>query len=437
MAKLLDVPIDQMKLKAPEVLFKHDPRWLRTCRKRVARIPSGYTYLAQLLGHDMGHSLDANLIPHVARSDRVDERKKQRVILNDDRRRINLISNPLTLETIYGAGPRLLGHIYDPKTLLFRLDPSARISRLMQPRTPGEWAVRALYDERNRDTLMLHELTVAWMQFHNKCARRLLDQGQEPAQAYFAARMHVLRVWHDIIRDDVLPRFVHPHIAVLNKLDDAWKLDEITLQHGLFRAFHAMPLEVYRLPQSGDHPLADLLKADYAPSMAEEERWHVDWPRFFGEGQTAVPLTGLSASSAAMLAVARLDFRTAQDVGPLRMGSREIKAAVDALPPELAAQCRPAQLADDFATSFPKAPHPPDEHVLTNGPLYLALLVEAQLHGEKGGFGPLGSALFRASILEAMDRVKMPEISAPEHMLEEGEKPETMLQLIQLVRPVK
>ncbi|RJL19693.1 hypothetical protein [Paracoccus siganidrum] len=419
----------------PEILLRTTPAWRRACLAEVSHVPAGYTYLGQLMGHDIGSSVTQDSVPHVTRGNATGAA----ALLGEHH--YNLIDNPLTLETVYGPGPMMLSHLYDPGTMLFRLTPGARLARVYgrgAGRDPDPVPFRALYDERNRDTLMLHELAVAWMQFHNLCARRLMAGGMPPFAAYVATRGHAVRVWHGIIRTDVLPRFLHPRIAALPEeaLADEWHLDEATLLQGLFRAFHAMPLAAYQLGRSGLHNLSALLKTGFGPSEAETD-WHVDWPLFFGQ-RPGGPISGLSASVAPELrapvsaaAVIQMDDQTEIQAKPLRLGNDELRAALARLPDDWPRQLRPEAMARDFAARYPDAPVRLTGPVIEWGPLFQALMVEAQLHGQAGGFGPLGSALLRRSITESMRRVRLaPEPEAARAL----PVPATMLELINLVR---
>ncbi len=411
----------------PEILLRSTLEWRIACLAQAAHVPAGYTYLAQLMGHDMGSSISADAVPYAGTR----------------APRYNLIDNPLTLETVYGPGPSLLAHVYDPETLLFRLTPGARLARIyargrdtisdVDPRP-----IRALYDERNRDTLMLHELTVAWMQFHNRNARALLAGGASAFEAYCHARAHAVRVWHGILLGDVLPRFVHPEINALppDRLPASWMLDETTLLHGLCRAFHALPLAAYHLGRSGQHNLNTLLKRSYDISEAEAD-WFIDWPQFLG-GQPGGPMTGMSASVAAELrapvtamAVIELDRKAAIAAKPLRAGNADIRQAIADLPAAWRDRIAPAQLAADFAESYPMAPIHMDAATLEWGPLFQFLMVEAQIHGRDGGFGPLGSALLRASVQGSASRVLLAPETGQTRALP---RPQTMLDLITLVR---
>lgn len=419
----------------PRILTGTTPAWRRACLAQVARIPAGYTYLAQLMGHDMGNSVGLDAIPHVpAAPGPAPDRRRPAM-------RYNQIENPLTLETVYGPGPKLLNHLYDPETLLFRITPGARLARVY-PGVPGldgrqrGTPIRALYDERNRDTLMLHELTVAWMQFHNRCARALMAAGKSPFLAYALGRAHAVRVWHLILTVDLLPRFLHPRIATLpaDALSPDWELNEPTLLHGLFRAFHALPLAAYPMRGTAAQALGRLMKSGPAPSHAETTDWRIDWPAFLG-ARAGGPLTGLSASVAPELrmaeAIAAMDFVTATETFPMRLENPALRRASRALPDDWPDRLTPKRLAEDFATAHPDAPGLPGPGVLKRGPLYLALLVEAQLHGQDGGFGPLGSALLRASVLGSMARVRLAGETLATRALP---RPATMLDLIDLAR---
>ena len=428
-------PVPPMPRQPPEFLLHADPVWRRACLAACARIPSGYTYLAQLMGHDMGCSVPLSAVPHATRGALIG------AVSGLGPRRYNLIDNPLTLETIYGPGPVMLSHLYDPDRMLFRLTPGARLARVYRfgagdeaggDRTP----LRALYDERNRDSLMLHELAVAWMQFHNLCARQLMAEGMRPFTAYVEVRNHAVRVWHGIVKGDILPRFLHPDIAALAVLPEDWHLDEATLMHGLFRAFHALPLAGYSLGRSGAHNLRSLLKKGFDHSEAETD-WSIDWQLFFG-AKPGGPLTGLSASVAPELrhpataaAVIAMDADSDHEAEPLRAGNDLVEAAIARLPAPWPERLTPAALAAAFTSRFPDSPVRATIKMIEWGPLFQALMIEAQLHGVQGGFGPLGSALLRGSVQGSIDRVRLTTDASGAQNLP---RPATMLELIATVK---
>jgi hypothetical protein len=275
------------------------------------------------------------------------------------------------------------------------------------------------------------------MQYHNLTVDRLTaKKARPPLQAYAEARNHAVRVWHGILQNDLLPRFVHPAIVDLKEasLFPKWMLDDATLLFGLFRAFHSMPLAGYRFSGSGPHNLERLMKRKYLPSFAERN-WQVGWDQFFG-AIAGGPKTGISASvSAELLSAARLvallDLASAKRVDPLSVGSDLVMSMIASLPEPWPNRIKPVQLAKDFKSAFPQAPDLPGGLTLSTGPLYLFLMIEAQCHGAMGGFGPLGSALLRTTVLGSIGRVVLT-VESPD--LAEYEQPKTMLELINLVR---
>ena len=433
------------------ILTKPAPGWRKTALDATAHIPSGYTYLAQLLGHDMGRSVDAADFPNVEATEyeRVlptaapDARGNGTRLL-----RYNLIRNPLTLETIYGPVPGMLSHLYDPATLLFRLRESMILAEVFEPTAqhtgavPSANPIRALYDERNRDTLMLHELAVVWMQYHNQLARRFRASGMEDRAALSQARNHAVATWHKIIRQDILPKFVHPDIMALSKAELAreWRLNEITLLHGLFRAFHSLPLASYLLGDKSGRQNLDLLMNFGITQSTAEANWEVDWALFFGKRDCG-PQSGISASHDAGLRMPKgligvLDLGSAEKAQPYRPMDGAIKAA---LASGGGRYWRVAdylqQVMQEFNAQFPGA-GASDLTVtdLETGPLYYFLQIEAQVFGQTGGFGPFGSALLRASIEASLGRVALGDrLSAKE----QNALPGTMLDLITLVRSEK
>jgi len=109
-----NLPVSAHKPAAKQVIpdFSFDGDLWRAGCKENAVIPAGYTYLAQLMGHDLGHTLAASAVPWTAHH------------ANESmpNARYNLMENPLTLETIYGKGPVGTHGLYHAHNCLFRLD---------------------------------------------------------------------------------------------------------------------------------------------------------------------------------------------------------------------------------------------------------------------------------------------------------------------------
>lgn len=448
-----------------DTLFPINDAWRESTLKTDRVIPAGYTYAAQLIGHDMGSSVSLDQVPHVlklnlkkpierhaddeetsnfpavaeieeAGNDQVKHVVTEKAVqLRPGLKgpspnssgtfvRYNLIENPLTLETIYGPGPVLLPHLYDQDTFRFRIPKGRRIAQIFRfsPEAGQEAAslVRALYDERNRDTRILHEIAAGWMQFHNLVAAQIQENfpGASKLKIYALARTHCVRVWHHIISTDIMPKFVRAGVMALKH--PAFAQDEVTLLHGVFRAFHSLPIKEYSIRPHGTRSLSSLMKTEYAPSPAEpkgDTSWDINWPHLlapYGTGNQPDKrsFTRLcfsvepSLMSQGPTHVVTLDTQTATNTGALTLTNDPIQDAIKALPtlkPALSfdlAQIVSELNAIEKDTQF-------EEAKFADAPLFEVLLAEAQIKGINGSFGPLGSVLFKASIEEAMGRVQL------------------------------
>lgn len=376
--------------------------WREYC-KSTAQFPAGYTYLAQLMGHDLGNTVDAATIPGAADSSHP---------------RLNLIDHPLTLETIYGKGPAAAGPCYNTRNCLFRLGDGAMQAEKVVF-TADEPAEPLLADMRNRDTLMLHQLAVLWMQYHNKIARALMrDDGfTEHAHAqrsYFAevflrARRIVISTWHNVLLHDLLPRIAHP--AALDLPDDALEsvilLDEIPVLNGVMRAFHALPLAQYRLNAGLTAPFGELR----AGKVGERKNWRIDWRYFFGPDATNQ--TGFSASYSPLFTVLsgrsimQADLASAINALPYDQVHDQTIAAHSLLPETLKRDISAQNLERLFnqqAAALGLAPLP--DGAFAQLPLFLLLLLEAQFFSDSGSLGPFGSALLRRFLQHKIGRIE-------------------------------
>jgi len=370
--------------------------WREGC-KTNAVIPAGYTYLAQLMGHDLGHTLAANAVPWTAHH--ADETLPNA--------RYNLIENPLTLETIYGKGPAGTHGLYHARNCLFRLDKNATLAQRVRY-TLNEPAEPLLADMRNRATLMLHKMAVLWMQYHNKTAREIMaadgfNENSHAEHAYFfdvftRARQQVLRAWHAVVMQDILPTLAHPAAMALSEaeLKNVFLLGDIPVLNGIMRAFHALPLKRYRLNSGGAFPFGQLREG----KAGELRNWRIDWAQFFGP--EARNKTGFSASYSALFtmlsgrSIMEADLKSAIIALPYDELHADVLKAHATLPSPLKRDISAAtleRLFNEKATELGVKTVP--EGAFSQIPLFLLLMLEAQFYGEQGGLGPFGSALLR------------------------------------------
>ncbi|MGB3246831.1 MAG: hypothetical protein WBB25_20025, partial [Sulfitobacter sp.] len=288
-----------------------DAKWRSYCLSKDAvsdgyrYLASGYTYLSQLLGHDLGNSVRADDIPYELKPG---DKPSKDVLYGF----YNLFEAPCSLETIYGRGPAALPHLYETRTLRFRIRPDQTLSeKISLPSDPsafpdGSTPMRLLADIRNRDTPMLHELAVIWMQFHNIVFNELVAEvlpDKDPAEYgslnrsflfenFVRTRSILIGVWHRILKDDLLEQLCHPAVYAMpdDDIEKLAPLSVVNVLHGLMRAFHVMPLDAYHMRDTDPIDLSSLRR------QSNEDDWDIDWTNFFGPDATN--LTRICASYA-------------------------------------------------------------------------------------------------------------------------------------------
>ena len=393
------------KQSIPDFAFDN-AKWRESCKSNAA-IPAGYTYLAQLMGHDLGHTLAANAVPWTAHH--ADE--------NLPNARYNLVENPLTLETIYGKGPVGAHGLYNAHNCLFRLDKNATLAQSVSYH-PDELAEPLLADKRNRATLMLHKMAVVWMQYHNTIARDIMasegfNEKSHAEHGYFVdvftrARQKVLRSWHAVVMQDILPTIAHPDAMALDEveLEKTFLLGDIPVLNGVLRAFHALPLKHYRLSASGEFPFRQLQEGE----VGELRNWRIDWSQFFGT--TARNKTGFSASYSALFtmlsgrSIMEADLKSAIIALPYDRLHADVLKAHDTLPKSLKRDVSSAELERLFNLKAAECGvQGVSKGAFTEIPLFLMLMLEAQFYGETGGLGPFGSVLLRRFLAHKINSI--------------------------------
>jgi Animal haem peroxidase len=268
-------------------------------------IPAGYTYLLQLVAHDVVQTS----VPFWAAAE-----------LGLGSR--NLRSSALLLDTLYGGGPSAStvayqadGYSAADRTVL-RLGryqsmttgysataaecPFRDLARINLCADPDQ-AQRANFDDpyvtcaadtRNDDNLVLAQLTALFANVHGAIADRL--PGARPEAVFGYAQVAMQRIYHAVIAQDLLPRLLHPWI--LEALRDRtagdqrwlWQTDRMPLEftHGAFRVGHAMVRQEYRLNggSAGTLQVPDVLNGGALRAETRlplRETWLVQWSQFF------------------------------------------------------------------------------------------------------------------------------------------------------------
>ena len=357
-------------------------------------MPAGYTFLAQLVAHDVAaHTFgpDETFRPDAARG------------------------HGLTLDSIFGplSGER-------PKPRLYRFRPSAS-----DPGRPVAadlvWTGNAIdvHDARNGDTPFLSQLSALFVRYFELAESALADD--LPAeQARLLARCLTAEAYLDIVEHDLLPRLLHPSVLEIVRVNGWHPVDTAAEREGFavpveftnaaFRFGHAMVRSTYRLnDRSPMMPLGDLIGP--VPPGLESIRagnsnfWRVDWRLFFGPGAEVqmsrrigpdLPPDLERVGKNRAIPGGRKSDLAMRDLASSATGRlQRVSALADLLAPHLAARAgcadwalwsqvgRRALMADWLAAQPGQEP----DHLQLDPPLFLYLLVESGAKGADLGFG--------------------------------------------------
>lgn len=279
--------------------------WAEGAARDNPAIPSGYTYLLELVAHDLVQSSAARST-HPIGGASIE----------------NLRRTPLQLGTLYGGGPMVTPGPYaidDPLLQTrtgFRLgriggdgaEPPLRdIARIGGQHLNGE-AVAGLSepliaDPRNDDQAIISQFTVLFQLLHNAVLGLLPTPDNEVAfleaaaeRRFSCARQATTAIYRHIVRRDLLRRLLQP--AVYARYDDGGRLLDrqpdgmaAEFSHAAFRVGHAMVRDSYVLNDAAPdgQALDDLLatSSGRAPQrMPLTAEWIVQWSRFFELGST-------------------------------------------------------------------------------------------------------------------------------------------------------
>ena len=163
------------------------------------RLPAGYTYFGQFVDHDITF-------------DPVSSLRRQ----NDPDALTDFRTPRFDLDSLYGRGPADQPYLYEPDRVHFALgedgseDPQAQGPDL--PRGPGERAI--IGDPRNDENLIVSQLHVAFLRFHNRVVDLLAaDYSRLARTDLFKLAQQQVR-WHYqwIVIHDYLRRLVGPDV---------------------------------------------------------------------------------------------------------------------------------------------------------------------------------------------------------------------------------
>lgn len=227
-------------------------------------VPAAYTYFGQFMNHDIsapvgtaGGDPPVGIIGNLDPAGLTKDWRAQKVspILE---RFVNKHENPLTLASLYGDGPESdheeirdlynpdatfklgqtvklpreffegqkkdpdsIDHVCGAHDIPRGLRPAAAASGTARQQTPATVRKPLIADERNDGNLILSQLHLAFMHFHNKAVKALGRPGDKPGKVFAEARQLVTLHYHWLILNDFLPALLSK--AVLDKPLSQWR----------------------------------------------------------------------------------------------------------------------------------------------------------------------------------------------------------------------
>jgi hypothetical protein len=153
------------------------------------KIPAGYTYFGQFVDHDITF-------------DPVSSFQRQ----NDPDALVDFRSPRFDLDSVYGAGPADQPYLYDQPARLKLLidDKNSKGEPDLQRNAQG---VALIGDPRNDENIIVSQLQLIFLRFHNKVAAKVAADKSVPAKQRFEVTQRLVR-WHYqwVILEDFLPR---------------------------------------------------------------------------------------------------------------------------------------------------------------------------------------------------------------------------------------
>ncbi len=357
------------------------------------------------------------------------------------------------LDSLYGRGPTDDPQLYDPQ------DPAKLLLVTNQygvddlPRTADGKAIIA--DPRNDQTMIIAQLHIAFVKFHNQLVDKCRAEGVPTASVFESARQ--LARWHYqwLVIHDFLPRFVDKTLVDAVYQDVAGKPPQIKLAyykptnkhqrafiplefsvaayrfgHSIVRPRYTISSTISKVPLFSDDPTV-AYENKLNGSRPIPARLRIQWSRFFNAG--GVPTAKRTRQIDARLAgpLFTLPATALPDANPegllavrnllrgrwLQLASGQAVARRLHVTPltndELAMQHRVTLNKDTFEVVYEDQVPVYDEnlgpiitHPVWNGeaPLWFYILKEAELLGKTRRLGPVGGRIVTETLVGLLQR---------------------------------
>jgi hypothetical protein len=427
------------------------------------RLPAAYTYFGQFVNHDISAPVgDVVSAPDPVPSgvigavdppglDRT-RRAAPGVILAN---LVNEHAHPLTLGSLYGEGPHsgdpAIRALYDEDGKRFRLGMTRReadgvfAASMIDPASvyhdtgardiPRDGHRPRIADLRNDENVILSQLHLALMLFHNKAVDVLEGEMTDPQDCFRAARQLVTLHYHWLILHDYLPKLLSTRLlgTPLATFPSGLQLPgQVPLEFttAAFRFGHSMVGQAYdfndnfgvggristqgaTLAQLFEFTSKERMNTDTTETLALPDHWVIDWHRMTRSPARAPTATrpGLGGAEKIDMVFARDMLTIIGDANVPLHGSILFRNLMRghhrriAFGQTLAEACRQKALdRDEIRDALPPGLRGPAEDLgfLTETPAWLYFLCEARVREAGERIGPTASHIIAETIVGLM-----------------------------------
>lgn len=386
-----------------------------------ASLAAGYTYLGQFIDHDI--TFDPTSLSELTA---------------DPLSLWNFRTPALDLDSVYGGGPRVQPFLYqrlDPA--LFQIGTTSKETPLGDkqvpvslpfdlPRSPNGLAITG--DPRNDENLLIAQLHLAFLRFHNKVVDGLRKGSiprRTPTNPSDFEEARTIVIWHYqwLVLNDFLIRILDRQELERVKANGSTLLamhsDEpfipVEFSAATYRFGHSMVRESYDynrvFRRGGVTPASlDLLfrfsgRSSFGNGVPIPSDWIADWRRFFDFGQPE--LVNPSRLIDPYLAPALGQIPTGQ-ASPLHLAVRNLQRGASIGLPSAQAIAKllscPVLSPEAIASNGPDGKAAAAQHLHIESPLWFYILKEAQLTAQGHHLGRLASRIIAEVFLDLLER---------------------------------
>lgn len=382
----------------------------------------GYTYFGQFVGHDLTHDATPLAGPY-----------------REPKETPNFRTATFDLDHVYAGGPKGSPYLYEGEEGAETFKIGATVPggyRRDLPIGHGLLLIGDLQDTRNVDNLLLRQLHVLFLKFHNEAIRQLQTNSELQSMADWLGpgspfeRARKLVCWHYqwIIRHDYLPRILyndvwhHQQRRTPRKPGSIFSVP-IEFAIAVFRFGHSMVRNAYRLNCRHTRVVIDELMELGQKGEPISDDDLIEWGTFFDGLPTSGPPASSSfidtSMSLAMHGLSAGTIRLAnrlEAVDPSNLPVRTLlrgaraklpsgQEAAEALAAEgkieLADCLSSLELATDSSNGSGSVLR--SNRLEQNTPLFFYVLKEAELRAKGLTLGPVGSHIVSEVIQTALE----------------------------------